>query len=357
MRPRQLVCAVVLSAVGLSNLTVEEKSTGAQSLAIKGAFDVASESILPAHGDSWTAAWCQNDVQYIMSDDSKNIDGACVNPVDGKGYNVVFGELTSPDAISPLAGQSLSCMAEYGLENETSTSTSSSNSCSATWKGIGTVCMGDTLLMGISRHVYAWNLFGNSDDRCYADRQKAFDGSVITSSDGGRSWLDQPELDAHSARVAFPGSFFGTPSFIQYGRGMTEWLADGAQQYLYAISNDGFWNNGNALFLARTQRDSGRGRDDWEYLVRSSPPAWRHRGSILTSNSSFEDLTEDRAVRDWRLYGGAHVVTSTREQGNQAHSGGRSVAMYETGDGVYRTVTGLTSGTPLLSDRVRACRS
>src|SRR4051794_32069706 len=72
---------------------------GAQSGAISSGysarFDLASESILNVHGDSWTTAWCDNDQQYVFSDDSKNIDGRCVNSINSKGYNITYGQLTS----------------------------------------------------------------------------------------------------------------------------------------------------------------------------------------------------------------------------------------------------------------------
>src|SRR5205807_948090 len=125
-------------------------------------FDTASESILSVHGDSWTAAWCDNDLQYVISDDSKNIDGRCVNPINSKGYNITFGQLTTSDPNNPLVGIAMNCMQEYGIENETAASSASSNSCRASWKAIGIACFGSTLYMGISRHVYAWNAFGNT---------------------------------------------------------------------------------------------------------------------------------------------------------------------------------------------------
>jgi hypothetical protein len=51
----------------------------------------------------------------------------------------------------------------------------------------------------------------------------------------------------------FPGSYFAAPYFIGYGGRRPS--TDGADQYVYAISNNGFWDNGDRLFLGRVRRD------------------------------------------------------------------------------------------------------
>src|SRR5438270_2810835 len=77
---------------------------GAISSGYSARFDLASESILNVHGDSWTTAWCDNDQQYVFSDDSTNIDGRCVNATNSKGYNITYGQLTTSSPYSSLAG-------------------------------------------------------------------------------------------------------------------------------------------------------------------------------------------------------------------------------------------------------------
>jgi hypothetical protein len=323
-------------------------AVGAQALSVgySGRFDAASESILSVHGDSWAVAWCDNDLQYVVSDDSKNVDGSCVNSSNSKGYNITFGQLTTPSPTSQLAGSAINCMSEYGTENETAASRVSSNSCRATWKATGNVCIGSTLYMGISRQVYSWNGFGNTGDHCYADRQKAFDGSLIHSTDGGANWSVYPGLDAGGPGVQFPGSSFGTPSFIQYGKGMNDWLPlDGARDYVYATSNDGYWNNGNQLFLARALRGSDlMSKVNWEYLTNASPPRWGPLPEVLNSDPSFESVSGDGSLLDWPIYGTASAVTNNPTAGNQTHWGGHSLVMYGSSDGTYRTIGRLNPG-------------
>src|SRR5262249_24123038 len=153
----------------------------------------------------WTVAWCDIDLQYVMSDDSKAIDETCVNGTNGKGYNVSSSRLTSASATDTIAGTVTSCMGAYGIENQNWSSANSSSSCLGTWKGVGQICLGNTLWMGISRHVYMQNGFGGSGNLCYTDRQKAFDGSFIKSTDFGFTWDAPPPFDVSSPLVQFPG--------------------------------------------------------------------------------------------------------------------------------------------------------
>ena len=311
-------------------------------------FDTASETNLGVHGDSWTVAWCDDDRQYLMSDDSKNVDSSCVNPINGKGYNTTYAELTSSDPIAPLSGTSTSCMSAFGLENETTTSPASSSSCFATWKANGQICLGNTLVMGVSRHVYPWNGFGNSGNLCYTERQKAFDGSIIKSTDFGVTWTAPPALDADSPTVQFPGSVFGTPSFIGYGKATKDWLphGDGSQTYLYAISNDGYWTSGNAIYLTRALRTAMlTNRSSWQYLTRVSPPAWGARPAVINSNSSFEDVDASGRPDSWPVFGAATTITSYSaiSRGKGSHWGGRSLLVTGTSDAAIRLITGLTA--------------
>jgi hypothetical protein len=65
----------------------------------------------------------------------------------------------------------------------------------------------------------------------------------------------------------FPGGQFATPYFIDYGRSRPN--VDGADRYVYAISNNGFWDNGDTLILGRVLRTKLGALNgvDWEFLV------------------------------------------------------------------------------------------
>ena len=64
----------------------------------------------------------------------------------------------------------------------------------------------------------------------------------------------------------FPGSRFATPYFVEYGQDGRA-SVDNADRYVYALSNDGFWDNGNNLILGRVARSKiGNLRAaDWQY--------------------------------------------------------------------------------------------
>jgi hypothetical protein len=51
----------------------------------------------------------------------------------------------------------------------------------------------------------------------------------------------------------FPGRVFSNPFFVQCGKD-GKGTKDGADQYVYAVSNDGTWNNGNWMTLGRVAR-------------------------------------------------------------------------------------------------------
>ena len=62
----------------------------------------------------------------------------------------------------------------------------------------------------------------------------------------------------------FPDQTFSAPFFIQYGPGNTQ-TVDGANKYLYAVSNDGYTYNGNYLHLARVPLDQVQDGSAWQY--------------------------------------------------------------------------------------------
>lgn len=63
----------------------------------------------------------------------------------------------------------------------------------------------------------------------------------------------------------FPGHWFSTPFFVQYGQDYTGAM----DEYVYAVSNNGSWNNGNYLVLGRVPRSKIATLDaqDWEFFA------------------------------------------------------------------------------------------
>ena len=73
-------------------------------------------------------------------------------------------------------------------------------------------------------------------------------------------------MQENLARPMFPGSKFATLVFIQFGQN-TSAKADGSDRFVYAISNDGYWNNGNSMILGRVLREklSDLNGSDWQF--------------------------------------------------------------------------------------------
>jgi hypothetical protein len=64
----------------------------------------------------------------------------------------------------------------------------------------------------------------------------------------------------------FPGQNFGAPSFVKYGKDGAA-SVDGADQYVYAVSNNGYFSNGDYLILGRVPKMaiSNLNDSDWQF--------------------------------------------------------------------------------------------
>jgi hypothetical protein len=128
-----------------------------------------------------------------------------------------------------------------------------------TWKSSGCASIDGTIYWVIARHAYG----EHSDDPDL--RQTAIDATIIKSDDFGRTWSGPA---AYSTEYPmFAGSAFATPYFIDYGEGKGR--VDRADEYVYAVSNNGFWDNGDTYILGRVRRDriGELQATDWEFLA------------------------------------------------------------------------------------------
>jgi hypothetical protein len=111
--------------------------------------------------------------------------------------------------------------------------------------------------------------------------QHGSDATIIRSSDFGRTWT--PGRDA---APMFPGSLFGGPAFVNFGRDN----AGARDGYVYAVSSDQ-WDNGSAIRLGRAPRDRIMDRPAWEWIAAAdgAEPRWT---AVL--EDSVPVLAEDR---------------------------------------------------------------
>jgi len=206
-------------------------------------------------GDTWTAAWADDGELYVSSDDTSAFHGACHS-------NLAISRLTG-DVPPALKGATVNCMREFGVESE------NRREDGGMWKACGLTCVDGVLYLAVSRHLTCPTEPGPVPTGYWEGRyspfwiQETWDASIIKSADHGKTWSPAPQR-GHSM---FPGRAFSTPFFVQYGKD-GQGTKDGADQYVYAVSNDGAWNNGNWMILGRVRKDriSQLNPSDWEFV-------------------------------------------------------------------------------------------
>jgi hypothetical protein len=195
-------------------------------------------------GDTWVAAWADDDNLYLPSNDTTGFHLAAHS-------NIAFNKITGSDPLK-LTGTTVNPMTDYGKDTR-----HGPDKC--TWKSSGCTCVDRVLHWGIARHSY-----GEESGDPYR-RQPAHDGSIIKSTDYGRTWTRS--ADANYKHPMFPGHRFATPYFVEYGRTRVD--VDNAGRYVYALSNNGFWDCGDDMVLGRVLRSkiAALNGADWEYFT------------------------------------------------------------------------------------------
>lgn len=196
-----------------------------------------------SNGDTWDPFWADDGNLYAFN-------------CDGRGFgkqmrNLALHQLTG-DSMHTLAGRLVNAMDEYGKEGQKEAD-------GATWKVLGQECIDGTFYAFVSRHRYG------KDSRDPLMRQTAFNASLIKSTDHGRTWTRTAQ--ENYASPMWPGGRFGAPYFIHYGQNGGQVKQDEADRYVYALSNNGFWNGGDDYILARIARAriGAMNVADWEY--------------------------------------------------------------------------------------------
>jgi len=224
-------------------------------------------------GDTWIAAWAGNDNLYSPSNDTDGFNKTCHS-------NIAFNRLEGNDPFQ-LRGTSVNCMRDYGAFVERGPD-------HCTWKSSGCMWLDGALYWVVARHKY-----GEESGDAYK-RQTAQNASIIRSTDFGKTW-SRPAKENYDAPM-FPGRRFATPYFIQYGYGHRIVNEDNAGNYIYATSNNGFWDCGDDMVLGRVARAkmSRLHGQDWEYFIGGDgmkdaawSPKMSHAKPILTGKRKF----------------------------------------------------------------------
>ena len=213
-------------------------------------------------GDTWSPAWTSDNRVFSPSNDGPGFGSS-------PGTNIHFSEITGSDPAA-LNGATVNPMLEYGKGAEAGPD-------KRTWKSSGCLSIDGVLYWVIARHFY---------DK----RQDAKNATIIKSTDEGKTWT--PSAQANYDHPMFPGNRFATPYFIVYGQDGHEPVADGSDKYVYALSNNGFWDNGDNMILGRVARSKigDLNGKDWQFYKGGNGA----KGSSWTGDVSAAKLVIDR---------------------------------------------------------------
>ena len=207
-------------------------------------------------GDTADPFWADDDSLYHFT---------CDGPGFGKeGRNLCLNKLTGPDQ-DHLKGEIVNSMDEYGKNDSTGPD-------GATWKICGQECIDGVFYGFVVRNIYG----NKSKDPLM--RQTSFNASLIKSTDHGKTWVRTTQANYDSPM--WPGSRFGAPGFFHFGKNGGAATQDGADNYVYAISNNGFWNGGDDMIVARVPRSDlpNLKASDWTYFKGGdgAEESWSH---------------------------------------------------------------------------------
>ena len=207
-------------------------------------------------GDTWTPTWADNDEVYSIACDTR---GSKAHPFSA---NLALYRIkgTPPNIEVEVVNE----LHQFGHSDETKPEDG------ACWKGTGLTCVDGVLYLALARNRYM-------REPGALDIQQVWDSNIIKSTDYGKTWSTTPEL----GKAMFPGHTFCNPAFVQYGKD-SRGGRPGKDQHVYAVSNDGAWNNANTMVLGRVRRERIARLDpaDWEFvhgLEKSGAPIWRPR--------------------------------------------------------------------------------
>jgi hypothetical protein len=183
-----------------------------------------------SNGDTWDPFWADDDRLYAFN-------------CDGRGFgktpqNLAFNRFDG-ESITTLLGTGINPMTEYGPADQHGKD-------NATWKACGQECIDGLFYAFVSRNVYG------RESKDALMRQTAFNSSLIKSVDRGLTWV-RPAQDNY-AKPMWEGPRFGAPFFVHYGKDGGNVGRDGARDFVYAVSTNGFWNDGDTLILGRVLR-------------------------------------------------------------------------------------------------------
>jgi len=207
-------------------------------------FTADYSQIANSSGDEWAPTWADDDNLYTGNDDGSSFGGIA-------GRSIAFGKLMGNDPFH-LVGHTISDMAGYG---KTTPSPDQAN-----WKTMNSYCVDGVLYMFVTRCLYP----EQSGD---AHKRHIFkNSSIIKSTDRGVTWT-RPADESYNHPM-FPGLRFGAPYFVWYGKDGAASVHN-ADKFVYAVSNNGHFEDGDNYILGRVPRKKLPKLDaaDWQFYA------------------------------------------------------------------------------------------
>jgi hypothetical protein len=258
---RQVLPAVALITLGLSVALDTPASAAPATTSTTATTAFTTPHYYPAvNGDTYFNTTAVDGSIIATTNDAQGVNGSC--PSTGGDIAILRATGSNP---ADLSIATVNCMTGYGPVG----GGNSPDGCS--WKTGGITRIGTTIYVAVARQLRQCS-YGKEAHGL----QPSFDATIVSSSDGGRSWRNPwgvPRLHGaappwdpvlHHYKSMFPGQSFSAPFFIQYGPGNTQ-TVDGAAKYLYAVSNDGYAYNGNYLRLARVPLGKIQTASAWQF--------------------------------------------------------------------------------------------
>jgi hypothetical protein len=205
-------------------------------------FDSQNLQISNSQGDEWAPTWADDGNLYSGNDDGTSFGGI-------PGRSVAFGKLAGDDPYA-LVGSTVSDMGGYGASGLASDH--------ANWKTMNSYCVDGILYMFVSRCLYP----EQSGDAKHRHIFK--NSSIIKSSNHGSTWT-RPASEGYETPM-FPGVRFGSPYFVWYGKNGAA-SVDNADKYVYAVANDGHFEDGDDYILGRVLKRKlpDLNATDWQF--------------------------------------------------------------------------------------------
>ena len=223
-----------------------------------------------ANGDTWDYLWADDDNLYSFGCDGKgygatNAMNLNFNGLKGSNWNALTGRLVNPMSEYGLNGAYLADHSTHLLERDWSKVPRGPN-----WKVTGADCIDGVFYAFVAENWYGNQKAYGGDSTDAAMRQTVNHMSLIKSTDKGLTWTRS--VAANAAQPMWTNKMFSTGFFFKYGQNGGHTRQDDQDQYVYVVSNDGYWNSGSAIYLGRVPRAriGNLSTADWEYFKNGS---------------------------------------------------------------------------------------